>query len=57
MTQITEFSLPKENYLEYLKLLREYGYHTAQGYATLVTSDEYLNCQPKSAPRVRSRRG
>jgi len=52
MQQIIEFSLPTENYLEYLRLLREYGIEVAQAYATVVTSKSYKNRKPLSEPRI-----
>lgn|GEM_PF-1643736 len=51
MTQIIEFSLAEENYLEYLRLLRSHGYHVAKSYATLVTSEDYKNRQPLACAR------
>lgn len=51
MTQITEFSLSQENYLEYLRLLREHGIQVAHSYATVVTSKEYMTRKPLSMPR------
>lgn len=52
MTQIIELSLPKENYLEYLKLLHEHGIEVAQSYARVVTSEDYKNRKPLACARV-----
>ncbi len=51
MTQIIEFSLSEENYLEYLRLLRSHGIRVAQSYASLVSQPNYKNRKPLSLPR------
>ena len=51
MTQIIEFSLNEENYLEYLRLLRSHGIGVADSYARVVTGKNYLNPNPLSLPR------
>ncbi len=52
MQQIIEFSLPTENYFEYVRLLREYGIQVAYSYAIVVTSENYKNRKPLSEPRI-----
>jgi len=53
MTQIIEFSLPTENYLEYVRLLREHGIVGGGAYARLVTSENYYNPKPLACARTR----
>jgi hypothetical protein len=52
MTQIIEFSLPRENYLEYLRLLRSHGIRVAYGYAMVVSRPDYKNREPLACARL-----
>lgn len=52
MQQIIEFSLPQENYLEYLRLLRSHGIQVAYSYAIVVTSERYKSRKPLAEPRI-----
>lgn len=52
MTQITEFSLPRENYLEYLRLLRSHGIRVAECYAMVVSRPDYKNRDPLACARL-----
>jgi hypothetical protein len=52
MTQITEFSLPTENYLEYLRLLRSHGIEVAASYARVVSRPDYKNRDPLACARL-----
>lgn len=52
MTQIVEFSLTNEQYVEYVSLLRDHGISVASAYARLVTKTDYLNRKPMTSPRV-----
>lgn len=52
MTQIIEFSLPTENYLEYLRLLRSYGIAVANNYARLVTRKGYRSTKKQAGARL-----
>lgn len=52
MTQIVEFSLTQEQYLEYLNLLRTHDIRVASAYARVVTNPDYLDRKPMTSPRV-----
>ncbi|MEA5489298.1 MULTISPECIES: hypothetical protein [Pseudanabaena] len=44
--------MTQENYLEYLRLLHEYGIEVARGYARLVEGKDYLNPNPLTRART-----
>ncbi len=52
MTQNIEFSLTRENYLEYLRLLRSHGMRVANNYARLVTSKDYRSIKKQAGARL-----
>jgi|694.fasta_scaffold13897_10 hypothetical protein len=52
MTKFVEFSLPTENYLEYLRLLRSHGIAVANNYARLVTRKGYRSIKKQAGARL-----
>jgi hypothetical protein len=52
MTKFIEFSLPTENYLEYLNLLCEHGIGVATSYARVVSREDYQNRKPLACART-----